>query len=304
MNTKKSTGQSAKKNTDSGKRKVLGRGLSVLLPDTGDHAEGQRGGMIEVPIEKIKPVEQPRKAFPEKGILELADSIKRQGVLQPLLVRKAGDGYFLIAGERRWRAAKTAGLKTVPVVIKDAEESRAFELALVENLQRQDLNPIEEAEAYRRLIQDYGHTQETVAKSVGKDRSTVTNELRLLKLPESVKSMVARDELSSGHARALLALNDSAMILALAKKTVEEGLSVRSVEHLVRKAVGNSDAKKDGGSTDRDVRSAAVRDLEERLQRSLGARVLLKDRGRGRGRIEISYSNLDELDRLLDFLLK
>ncbi len=303
MNTKKTAVQGEKKNTGPGKRKVLGRGLSVLLPETGEHADGMNSGrMIEVPVEKIRPVVQPRKAFPEKNILELADSIKKQGVLQPLLVRKEGDGYFLIAGERRWRAAKTAGLKTVPVVIKDAEESRAFELALVENVQRQDLNPIEEAEAYRRLIQEYGYTQETVAASVGKDRSTVTNELRLLKLPESVKNMVAREELSSGHARALLTLKDSAMMLALAKKIVEEGLSVRGIESLVRNIIGKSEGKKAGESSK--VRSAAVRDLEERLQRSLGTRVVLKDRGQGKGRIEISYGSLDELDRLLDLLFK
>jgi ParB family transcriptional regulator, chromosome partitioning protein len=293
---------SKKKSTKN--RKALGRGLSALLPE----AEGGRGqgagdarSIPEVPIDEVKPGIQPRKTFPEKSLLELADSIKRQGVLQPLLVRKTEKGYLLVAGERRWRAAQMAGLEKVPVVIKEASEGEAFELALVENVQRQDLNPIEEAEAYQRLIQEFGHTQEEVARRVGRDRSTVTNELRLLKLPESVRKMVAREELSSGHARALLGLTDAQSMLSLAKKTEEEGWSVRQVERSVRSTKGGGSKKK---TSEKKVKSAAVRDLEERLQRSMGTKVMLKDRGKGSGRIEISYNSLDELDRLLDLLLK
>ncbi len=303
MNKKKGT----KSKTNTNKRKALGRGLSALLPEIEERnkkSEHSKGAMIEVPLKDVSPGVQPRKEFPEKGILELADSIKRQGVLQPLLVRKTETGYRIVAGERRWRAAKTAGLKTVPVVIKEATESEAFELALVENVQRQDLNPIEEAEAYERLIHEYGYTQETVAQRVGRDRSTITNELRLLKLPDEVKNMVARDELSPGHGRALLGLSDPTIILSLAKKVCEEGLSVRRTEQLVREFSGKASTKKELASPEKKDKSPAVRDLEERLQRSMGTRVLLKDKGRGKGRIEISYNSLDELDRLLDLLLK
>jgi ParB family chromosome partitioning protein len=290
------------KKKGSNKRKALGRGLSALLPEPGaEPASAPAGdGLQLVPVDEVHAGVQPRKSFPEKDLLELAESIKRQGVLQPLLVRRDEEGFVIVAGERRWRAAKLAGAETVPVVIKEATESEAFELALVENVQRQDLNPIEEAEAYDRLIEEYGYTQERVAKRVGRDRSTVANELRLLKLPSSVQELVAGGKLTSGHARALLGLGEKIRIEAIARKVVRKGLSVRQTEKLVRKA---GEPGKPTGSKQSTERSPAIRDLEERLQRSMKTRVRLKAKGKGSGKIEITYGSLDELDRLLDILL-
>jgi ParB family chromosome partitioning protein len=291
-------------------RKALGRGLSALLPDpahdtpqpaptlhTPKAESGQ--GLLEVEVERIRPGIQPRKTFAQNSLVELADSIKKQGLLQPLLVRQSNSRFVLIAGERRWRAAKLAGLHTVPVVVKEATEAQAFELALVENVQRQDLNPIEEAEAYRRLIDEYAYTQEQAAARVGRDRSTVTNALRLLRLPAAVRRLVADGALSGGHARALLSLSDPKQIKALADRIVRQGLSVRQTEKLVQ-----SPKKKKKATQSEPVKTAAVRDLEERLQRSMKTRVRLRDRGKGNGRIEIEYNSLDELDRLLDVLLR
>ncbi len=312
------------------KRKALGRGLGALIPNLpkihGSAEEGQAGhlGPMEgagqmpgataqreyflCPIEEIIPsVDNPRHLFDEQRLQELADSIKTQGLVQPLVVRlrtaddrKAGEGrqsFVLIAGERRWRAAQRAGMKDVPVVVKDVNAARAFELALVENLQREDLNAIEEAEAYRRLSDEFGYTQEELAHRVGRDRATVANSLRLLKLPGSVRDLVARDELSMGHARALLGLENDEAIQRAARRTIDKQLSVRQTEQLVRRE--KLEPSEDSEQKKPIDKTAAVRDLEERLQKSLGTRVRIQVKDGQAGRIEIDYHSLDHLDGLL-----
>jgi len=256
---------------------------------------------FKVAIEEVHPTaDQPRRHFDEAALAQLVESIRKDGLLQPLLVRQRDEGgYAIIAGERRWRASQRAGLKEVPVVIRDTTPREAFALALIENLQREDLNPIEEAQAYERLLDEHGLTQEQMAERVGKDRSTVTNALRLLKLPPAVRQMVERGDLSMGQARALLGLDGAAAIETAARRVFSQQMSVRQVEALVRKAKGGSN----GAAQAAPRPSAAVRDLEERLARALGTRVKVVDQG-GKGKLEIEWSSLDELDRLLDTLLK
>jgi ParB family chromosome partitioning protein len=251
------------------------------------------------PIEKIKPSrKQPRQYFDEEQLAELVTSLKQQGVVQPLVVR-AGRGatYTLVVGERRWRAAQKAGLKELPVVIRNISEREAFELALVENLHRADLNPIEEAQAYERLLEEHGHTQDQLAKRLGRDRTTITNTLRLLKLPEKTQQALRAGAVSPGHARALLALEKATLIDKAMRQVIERQLSVRQTEALV-KSLKNPREKTASKS------SPAVRDLQDRLARSLKTRVRLVATKKDRGRIEINYSSLDELDRLLEVLLK
>jgi ParB family chromosome partitioning protein len=295
----------------SGKRQALGRGLGALIPGAGAGGSGggggggpARDGLLTVGIEDVHPSsQQPRQSFDEAALAELAESIRSQGVLQPLLVRRrAPGGYELIAGERRWRAAQRAGLKEVPVLVRDVADARAFEIALVENLQRADLNPIEEAEGYARLMDEHDYTQETLAARVGKDRSTVANALRLLKLPPATREQVLAGRLQMGHARALLGLESAPTIDRVARLTVSQGLSVRQVETLVRR-------ERDGARAGRVVSkprtaSANARDLEARLQRALGARVKLVVQGAGKGRIEVHYGSLDELDAVIARILR
>jgi ParB family chromosome partitioning protein len=264
----------------------------------GDRRSGPR--YFTAPIEEIYPSpEQPRKRFAEAELEELALSIRAHGVIQPLIVRgRPGGGYFLIAGERRWRASQRAGQHHVPVVVQEVTDREAFERALVENVQRADLNAIEEAEAYQRLVDDYQYTQEQIAQRVGKDRSTVTNSLRLLRLPPGVRGMVEEGRLSMGHARALLALESPADIEATARQVVAQSLSVRATEALVRKRQAGDGAEPAPRTKEK---NASVRDLESRLTRSLGAQVQLQEDSRGKGgRIEIRYQDLDDLDRLLE----
>ena len=296
------------------KRQALGRGLAALIP-SGSPApratnEGEVGvpgneGLATLPIEAIHPApNQPRKSFDDARLEELADSIRSQGVIQPLVVRqRAKGGYELIAGERRWRAAQRAGLHKVPCVIREVAPERAFEMALVENLQREDLNPIEEAEAYQRLVNDYGYTQETLATRVGKDRSTVANSLRLLRLPESVRALVTGGRLSMGHARALLGLDSMDGIERLARRAVARDMSVRQVEALVRRE-RQAAATPPAEPTAKPKPSISARDLQERLQRTLGMRVKVVEATPERGQVEINYSSLDELDRLIERLTK
>ncbi len=288
--------------TPSGKSpRGLGRGLDVLLPtrkepvaSTGQ-AYGQ-GNVFECPIEKIVPQKgQPRQHFDKDRLEELAQSIREHGLIEPLVVRKQGDHFELVAGERRWRAAQRAGLREVLVVVRDVSNKDAYELALIENIQREDLNAVEFAEALARLLSEHGFTQESLAARVGKDRSTVANALRLLKLPEKVRRLVVTGELSEGHARALLGAPDEATLGALAERVAAGRLSVRQAEALVRGA--KSDKKNGRGAAG--TRSPAVRDLETRLAQRLGTRCQVKDR-EGKGEIVVSYSSLDELDRLLE----
>jgi ParB family chromosome partitioning protein len=277
-------------------RPALGRGLGALIPG-GSPAE--RKGVVQLAIEEIHPDKaQPRRHFDEAHIAELAESIKQKGVLQPVLVRRAGEGYVLIAGERRWRASQRAGLRELPALVKEVTEREAFELALIENIQREDLNPVEEAEAYQRLIADHGLTQEELAQRVGKDRSTIANSLRLLRLPDSIKHAVISSSLSMGHARALLGLSDEGDLKRAADKVMAENLSVRAVEQLVQRL------KSKRGGTTKGAReaSAQLKHLTEKLQRKLGTRVELKDRGNA-GTVEIHYTSHADLDRILDSIL-
>jgi ParB family transcriptional regulator, chromosome partitioning protein len=264
-------------------------------------------------IEELYPSpEQPRTRFDETKLAELADSIKVHGIITPLVVRprppaRRGDaspgGYFLIAGERRWRAAQRAGLHEVPVVVQDVEEGEALERALVENLQRADLGPLEEAAAYQRLADEFGLSHDAIAARIGKDRSTVANAIRLLKLPAPVRQMVEDERLSMGHARALLGLEDAPAIERAARQVVDKQLSVRATESLVKKA------RTDAGTPPKPpkavhTKSASVRDLEERLTKALGGPVTITEDAPGKaGHIEIRYLNLDHLDKLLDRLL-
>jgi ParB family chromosome partitioning protein len=287
------------------KPKALGRGLSALIPGAGAPTPLpiKQREYFECAIEDVHPSDDnPRKVFDGDKLRELAETIRNQGVAQPLLVRARSDGGFtLIAGERRWRASQLAGLKSVPVVVKDVSPQQAFEIALVENLQRQDLNPIEEAEAYQRLVGEHSWTQEQLAERIGKDRTSVTNTLRLLKLPVKVRNHVASGELPMGHARALLGLEDPAAIERSAARVIAKQLSVRQTEELVRK-------EKNGGAgkpkNEAPGPSASVRHLVERLERAMGTRVRLTQKSPQAGTIEIDYASLDQLDGLLERLLR
>jgi ParB family transcriptional regulator, chromosome partitioning protein len=306
-----------------GKRRALGRGLAALIPEAaapppvsgqgevagrpGSGGRGRGDGLMLLAIEEVHPARhQPRKAFDDERLDELAESIRTQGIIQPLVVRlREQGGYELIAGERRWRAAQRAGLHEVPAVVRDVAEQQAFELALVENLQRADLNPIEEAEGYQRLMAEFGYTQENLASRVGKDRSTVANALRLLKLPPSVRDMVIAGRLSMGHARALLGLESDGAIERLARQTVSRELSVRQVETQVRRERQDRNDREEGksnGATAKPGPSPAARDLQQRLERTFGTRVKLVEADATHGHIEIHYHSLDELDGVLDKL--
>jgi ParB family chromosome partitioning protein len=253
--------------------------------------------VFECALERIVPNRtQPRQDFDEARLEELAASIRVHGLIEPLVVRRIGndDKFEIVAGERRWRASQRAGLRDVPVVLKDLDDKHAFEIALIENIQREDLNPIEFAEALRRLLEEHGHTQESLVAVVGKERTTISNALRLLKLPENVRRMVITGSLSEGHARALLGAPDEPSIQRLAEIAVRKKLSVRQVEAEVR------NLKRDSGSKPK--KSAGVKDLEQRLSRKLSTRCELRDRA-GKGELVIHYANLDELDRILEQLL-
>jgi ParB family chromosome partitioning protein len=287
------------------KRKALGRGLGALIPGAVSLPSSTvRRDYFVCAIEEIHPSrDNPRQGFDEPSLGELAESIRSQGLIQPLVVRSRpaseGGGFTLIAGERRWRAAQRAGLKDVPVVVKEASPAQAFELALVENLQRRDLNAIEEAEAYRRLTDEHGYSPEQLAQRVGKDRATIANTLRLLALPPPVRQMVAAGQLQMGHARALLGLGAAQAIEQAAERVVKDELSVRQTEALVQR----ERAPKKSQPEER-PRSPSVRDLEQRIERTLGVRARVVERGPGAGRLELDYRTLDELDRVLDRLLK
>ena len=284
-------------------KRALGRGLSALIPQAGAvPTTGDLPGnsVMRLPIESIRRDSgQPRKVFDEVRLKELAESIRAQGLIQPVLVRKDAEGYRLIAGERRWRAAQLAGLQEIPSIVREASDAQAFELALVENLQRADLNPIEEAEGYRRLIDEFSLTQEQVSHKVGKDRSSVANALRLLGLPEEVKDMLSDGALDMGHARALLGVSKPGQLLPLARRVAAEKMSVRQTEQLARQHKGTGvDRKKR-----EDKSSAQARQVVEDLQRALGTKVRLSDRA-GKGTIEIDFFSYEDLDRLLALLRK
>jgi ParB family transcriptional regulator, chromosome partitioning protein len=286
--------------SDRSPKRALGRGLSALIPQASVPVHGEipaSSGIVRLPVERIlRDPSQPRKTFDEDRLRELAESIRTQGVIQPILVRREGSDYRLIAGERRWRAAQLAGLHEIPAVVRDVTAAEAFELALVENLQRTDLNPLEEAEGYRRLIQEFGLTQDQVGERVGRDRTSVANALRLLQLPDAVKELLARGALGMGHARALLGMGAAAELVTAAQRIVREQLSVRETERLVRTARGSS-----GGAARKPAGSTAARAVVEDLQRRLGTKVRLEDRG-GKGTLEIDFFSYEDLERILALL--
>jgi ParB family transcriptional regulator, chromosome partitioning protein len=278
-------------------RKALGRGLGALL--SSDKTIDLGSEPTEVDVDSINPGPmQPRTHFDEGGLEGLADSIRTHGIVQPLLVRRLGDRYELIAGERRWRAARLAGLSKVPVVVKDVPDKDLLEIALIENIQREDLNPIEEAQAYKRLIESVGLTQEALAARVGRDRSYITNYLRLLKLPDDLQKLVIDGRLSTGHARTILGLSHVDLQRRIARQVIDGALSVRATEHLVRKAVEGA-APKTASTVDPNIRAA-----ETKLRRALGTQVrIVQLRGEGPGKVEISFFSNQDLDRIYNLLL-
>ena len=281
-------------------RKALGRGLGALLSAEGTATATEDAS--EIPIDLIDPSSlQPRTVFDEAKLAELAQSISANGVVQPLLLRRKGTRYELIAGERRWRAAQLAGLSKVPAVIRSVSDDKVLELALIENIQREDLNPIEEARAYKKLIDTVGLTQETVAERVGRGRSYVTNYLRLLKLPNDLQDLLQRGKLSTGHARALLGSEHVEVQRRLARKVIDQDLSVRATERLVRQTTEPRQRKP--GRTARPA-DPNVRAAESKLRRQFGTQVKIVTDDSGRGKIEFEFYNATDLDRLYSLLLR
>ena len=280
-------------------RKALGRGLNALL-GTSDIESDQ---LREIDIDRILPnSHQPRKNFDEDGLNELADSIREHGLVQPVVVRPLDDGFFqLIAGERRWRAAQRAALVRIPAVIREANEHDVLELALIENLQREDLNPIEEAQAYERLIVDFGMTQEEVARRVGKNRTTIANMLRLLRLPPEVQQWLRENRISTGHAKALLSLSDLNAILDTARKIIQGNYSVRQTEMLVARS--SKSAPEDSGNESPVLVDPNVKAAIHALERALGTKVTVQEH-EGKGKIEIHFFSFEEMNRLYEGLLR
>lgn len=278
-------------------RKALGRGLGALL--SSDSTVDLGAEPSEVDIESIVPGPmQPRTHFDETSLESLADSIRAHGIVQPLLVRRRDGGFELIAGERRWRAAKLAGISRVPVVVKEVPDDSLLEIALIENIQRENLNPIEEAQAYKKLIETVGLTQESLASRVGRDRSYITNYLRLLRLPDDVQQLVKEGRLSTGHARTLLALQVD-LQRRIARQIIDGGLSVRATEQLVQKASDEKPARRSAPqAVDPNIKAA-----ETKLRRALGTQVKILQAGDGRGKVEISFFNTQDLDRIYNLLM-
>ena len=281
-------------------RKALGRGLGALLGTPELDVEQLR----EIDIDRILPnSQQPRKSFDEESLEELAGSIRQHGVVQPIVVRPLEDGFFqLIAGERRWRASQRAGLLKIPAVIRQAGEHDTLEIALIENLQRQDLNPLEEAQAYERLIVDFGMTQDEVARRVGKNRATIANMLRLLKLPIEVQHWLRENKLSTGHAKALLSLSELSAILDAARRVIQGNLSVRQAEMLVSR-ISKGETEHDGSGADSEVVDPNVKAAIRALEQVLGTKVGIQETG-GKGKIEIHFYSFEEMNRLYEGLLR
>ena len=286
--------------TGPAKRKALGRGLSALIPDVPEPASDTAAatGGAEVAISALEPNPfQPRLAMDPARLEELTASVRETGIVQPILVRRRGERYQIIAGERRWRAAQAAGLSTVPVTVRDVPDGRLLELALVENVQREELTPLEEAQAFQRLQEEFRLTQEEIARRVGRERSTIANALRLLRLPRELRELVSQGRLDAGHARALLALDRQEDQLELGREAARKGLSVREVERRV--ALLRAPRKE----PDRSRKDANTRAAEERLRAALGTRVEIARRGRG-GQIRLLYATETELNRLYEMLVR
>ena len=291
------------------KRGGLGKGLDSLIPEGKTKSVSSKEKVPEkevkageqmVKISKIEPNrEQPRRNFEEDALLELADSIKQFGVLQPLLVQKKGDFYEIIAGERRWRAAKLAGVKEVPVIVKEYTKQEVVEIALIENIQRENLNPIEEAMAYKKLLTEFNLKQDEVAERVSKSRTAVTNAMRLLKLNAKIQQMIVDEMISTGHARALLAIEDEEEQYNLATRIFDEKLSVRDVENIIRQ-MKNPKVPKEKKIIEN---SFVYKDLEEKMISVIGTKVSVNQKAKGKGKIEIEYYSNDELERIFDLLM-
>lgn len=291
-------------------KKGLGKGLDSLIPKMEvdeisskpkrQVSEIVEKGIMTVKINMVEPNRnQPRKSFDEDALIELSDSIKQYGIIQPLVVQKKDDYYEIIAGERRWRAAKQAGLKEVPVIIKDYSEQEVVEIALIENIQREDLNPIEEAMAYKRLLTEFDLKQDQVAERVSKSRTAVTNSMRLLKLSDEVQQMLIENLITSGHARALLAIEDKKQQIQLATKIMDEKLSVRETEKLI-KSILNPKQKKEKEEIDNKF---IYEDIESKIKEIVGTKVKVNHKPNGKGKIEIEYYSNAELERIFDLFL-
>ncbi|MBO4462527.1 MAG: ParB/RepB/Spo0J family partition protein [Lachnospiraceae bacterium] len=286
------------------KTKGLGKGLDSIITDKRKQGNAEKkeatGGFVFVNINKVEPnPDQPRKTFDEDKQLELAESIKQYGIIEPLLVADRGDHYLIVGGERRWRAAKKLGLKEIPVNIKKLTDQEIAEYSLIDNIQRDDLNPIDEALAYKKLIDDFGYTQDVVAEKVSKSRVVITNSLRLLKLGEKVRQMLIDDKITTGHARALLGITDGDRQYIVAQKVFDERLSVRETEKLIKKLQTEKPEKlpKSDGKLE-----IIYHDLEEQLKTVIGTKVSIKKKGKDSGKIEIEYYSTDELERIMRLL--
>lgn len=289
----------------------LGKGLDSLIPNAVGEAKTKKESAKDIVVEKKEPEtlvkitmvepnrKQPRKNFDEDALQELSDSIKQFGLLQPILVQDRKDHYEIIAGERRWRAAKIAGLKEIPVIIRDYSDQEIMEISLIENIQREDLNPIEEAQAYKRLLTEFNLKQDEVAERVSKSRAAVTNSIRLLKLCDEVQQMVIDDMISTGHARALLAVEDKDEQYNLAQRIFDEKLSVRDVEKLVKNLHKPEKAPK---KAENKTMEAIYQDIQEKLKQKLSTKVMVTAKGDGAGKIEIEFYNNEDLDRILDMI--
>jgi len=283
----------------------LGKGLEALFNEveinTHETGRDNQEGILFLDLNDIKPnSKQPRKNFPDEKIDELARSIETHGIIQPIMVRPAGDGYEIVAGERRWRAARKATFKQTPRIIRELSEEQNMLVAIIENMQREDLNPIEEADALNQMITNFGLTQEEVSKSVGKSRPYITNSLRLLKLPSEIQEMVIQGNLTNGHARAIAGMKEEKTQLRLARRIVKEGLSVRETETLTNKENEGSNSKP--AKSKARAKNREITDMEEELKTALGTKVAI-NHGTRRGKIEIEYYSREELERLLELLL-
>lgn len=275
------------------KKKVLGRGLSALIP------AAKKEGFLTISIDQITPNPfQPRKNFSGDDIEELARSIRMNGIIEPLIVRRKEGLFQLISGERRWRAAQKAGLRDVPVIVKDASDKECLELALIENLQRKDLNPVDEAEGYQMLIEDFGLTQEQLAEKVGKDRATVANKLRLLKLPDKVKDALRKGDITEGHARALLTIDSAVKINSTLELIVKKNLSVRETESIAKRIKSG----REGASTKKE--NIHLRNFIDNLQRSIQRRVTIHMQKKGSGWLRIFFTSIDDLEDIAERLKK
>ncbi len=293
------------------KKSGLGKGLDVLITDkvsskpkkTDNVDDTSEGNKIMMNINKVEPNrEQPRKTFDQDSILELAESIKQYGVLEPLIVVKRDDYYQIVAGERRWRASKEAGLKEVPVIIMDLTDQEIVEISLIENIQREDLNPIEEALAYKKLLTEFNLKQDEVAERVSKSRVAVTNSMRLLKLNENVQQMLIDEKLTPGHARAVLGISDPEKQYIIAQRIFDENMSVRETEKLIKKLQKDSDIVKIKPNKEDERLNIIYHDLEEKLKTAIGTKVSIRQKTRDTGKIEIEYYSMEELERIMSLL--